>query len=281
MFRTPDAKNFSKPSSDFSPDPAPMQSWIEIDKLVVDSEYQRHISRRGAMNVVQIAEEFAWSKFAPVIVAPVEGGRFAIVDGQHRTMAAILRGQTQVPCHIVQADPAQQAAAYAAVNGNVTKTTPTQLFYSRLAAGDERCSAIAAVCSAAAVTMVRTNMVQSKMQTGQTVAIGAIGRCYDAHGADILTCALRCITRTADGNAGFLRSTIIEALCLVLVEHPEWQKPEDVLLSHMQKFSFPDAWEAISGGRDQIFPNTAKTDMKARIEKHLARKFGPSSRKAA
>jgi ParB-like nuclease domain len=68
------------------------------DELVVDVTYQREIGRRGAVNVNQIAENFDWSKFAPVIVAPVEGGQFAIVDGQHRTAAAMLRGQEKVPC---------------------------------------------------------------------------------------------------------------------------------------------------------------------------------------
>jgi hypothetical protein len=53
-------------------------------------------------------------------VAPVEGGQFAIVDGQHRTTAAIRRGQKEVPCQVVQADRAKQAAAYAAVDGNIT-----------------------------------------------------------------------------------------------------------------------------------------------------------------
>jgi hypothetical protein len=89
--------------------------------LVVDTEYQREIGRKGATNVMQIAEHFDWSKFAPVVVAPVEGGRFAIVDGQHRTTAAMLREIKEVPCQVVQADRAKQAAAYAAVNGNITK----------------------------------------------------------------------------------------------------------------------------------------------------------------
>ena len=70
--------------------------------------------------------------FAPVIVAPVEGGQFAIVDGQHRTTAAMLRGQKTVPCQVVQTDRARQAAAYAAVNGNITKTTAQQLYLAKL-----------------------------------------------------------------------------------------------------------------------------------------------------
>ena len=115
------------------------------------------------------------------------------------------------------------------------------------------------------------------MKVGQTTAIAAIGRCFDHYGANTLDVALRCITRTADGNASFLRSTIIEAMCLVLFEHPEWLNPDEFVLRHMQKFNFPDAWGEISGGRDQIFPNTAKSDMKNRIEKHLLRRFATAS----
>jgi len=121
MFKPLNSKRFNSPTSVFAPGPAPFLDWIATERLVVDTEYQREIGRRGATNVAQIAEHFDWSKFAPVIVAPVEGGRFAIVDGQHRTTAAILREIKEVPCQVVQADRAQQAAAYAAVNGNVIK----------------------------------------------------------------------------------------------------------------------------------------------------------------
>src|SRR5258708_5463867 len=108
MFIPLSTQRFSSPASEFAPGPAPFLEWIETDKLVVDVTYQREIGRRGATNVNQIAENFDWSKFAPVIVAP-EGGQFATVDGQHRTTAAILRGQEKVPCQVVQADRAKQA----------------------------------------------------------------------------------------------------------------------------------------------------------------------------
>jgi hypothetical protein len=149
MFKPLDSKRFSTPTRAFAPGPAPFLEWIAVERLVVDTEYQREIGRRGATNVIQIAEHFDWSKFAPVIVAPVEGGRFAIVDGQHRTTAAMLREIEKVPCQVVQADRAKQAAAYAAVNGNITKTTPQQLYHARLAADDPGAREIAEICSSA------------------------------------------------------------------------------------------------------------------------------------
>src|SRR5882757_6770492 len=243
MFIPLRTQRFSSPASEFSPGPAPFLEWIETDKLVVDVTYQREIGRRGATNVNQIAENFDWSKFAPVIVAPVEGGQFAIVDGQHRTTAAMLRGQDKVPCQVVQADRAKQAAAYAAVNGNITKTTAQQLYHARLAAKDPHALELAEVCSAAELEILRKNLIRSEIKKGQTYAVTALSRCLSHYGRDTLITALQCITQTAGGNPGMVRSTIIEALCEVLHEAPEWRESGGQLLEAMDKFKFADAWD--------------------------------------
>lgn len=94
MLNALNAKRFGLPSSEFSPGPAPQQLWIEIGELVVDDSYQRNIGKKGSENVRHTTENFDWSKFASVNVAPVEGGKYAIVDGQHRTTAAMLCGLT-------------------------------------------------------------------------------------------------------------------------------------------------------------------------------------------
>jgi hypothetical protein len=275
MFRPLSTQRFGSPGSQFSPGPAPFLEWIETSRLVVDVTYQREIGRRGAVNVNQIAENFDWSKFAPVIVAPVEGGQFAIVDGQHRTTAAMLRGQDKVPCQVVQADRAKQAAAYAAVNGNITKTTAQQLYHARLAANDPHALALAEVCSAAEVEILRKNLIRSEVKKGQTYAVTALSRCLSHYGRDTLITALQCITQTADGNASWVRSTIIEALCEVLHEAPEWRESGEQLLRAMDKFKFADAWDQIAAGRDQIFPSTARKMMVERIRKFLSRRLKP------
>jgi hypothetical protein len=281
MFKQLNSSRFSAPTLELAPGPAPILQWIEVERLVVDTEYQREIGRRGATNVIQIAEHFDWSKFAPVIVAPIEGGRFAIVDGQHRTTAAMLRDIKEVPCQVVQADRAKQAAAYAAVNGNITKTTPQQLYHAKLAANDQNAHAIANVCSSAGVEVLRRNIPQSEMKVGQTQAIGALSRCLDLYGRDTLITALQCITQTADGNPGFVRATIIEALCEVLSEVPDWRDSGEALLRAMDKFRFPDAWDQIAAGRDKMFPSTARKMLADKVRKFLTRKLAIASAKSA
>jgi hypothetical protein len=274
MLRKLTTDKVTAPQSPFSPGPAPMLDWVSVERFVVDDSYQREVGKRGRSNVQHIAEHFDWSKFAPVIVAPVEGGLYAIVDGQHRTTAAILRGIDQVPCQVVQADRAQQAAAYAAVNGNITKTTPQQLFHARLAAGDKNAQELKKVCDAGGVEILRRNLILAKMKVGQTQAVGALARCLRDYGSDTLITALQCITETADGNAGFVRATIVEALCEVL-KGSEWLDSGEALLRAMDDFSFPDAWGEITDDRDQIFPATARRLFAERVFSHLAARTLP------
>lgn len=269
MFLKLDATQVSAPETPFSPGPVPQLLWISTEEFVVDQTYQREIGRRGHANIQHIAEHFDWSKFAPVIVAPVEGGLYAIVDGQHRTTAAILRGIERVPCQVVQADRAQQAAAYAAVNGNITKTTPQQLFHARLAAGQKEAQELADVCSAAGVEISRRNLILAKMKVGQTQAVGALSRCLREYGRETLITALQCITETADGNAGFVRATIIEGLCEAL-HGSSWRDAGESLLRVMDDFSFPDVWGEITDGRDQIFPATVRRLFAEKVTEHLA-----------
>lgn len=271
MFRPLSNEKFAPPRSDYQPGPAPMLEWITTDKLVVDTTYQREISQKGRQNVRHIAEHFEWSKFAPVIVAPIEGGRYAIVDGQHRTTAAMLRSVEEVPCQVVQANPTQQAAAYAAVNGNVTKTTSQQLFHARLAAGEQQAKDLAEVCAIADVEIIRRCKPQSKMGVGQTQAVGALTRCLRNYGRNTLITALQCLTQTADGNAGFVRATIIEGLCDVLHSNPVWREAGGALLEAMDRFSFPDMWGEVSDGRDKIFPATVRRLVAERVREHLER----------
>jgi hypothetical protein len=192
-----------------------------------------------------------------------------VVDGQHRTTAALLRGLDSVPCQLVQANRTQQAAAYAAVNGNVTKTTPQQLFHARLAAGDKEIAELADVCAAAEVTIVRTNMWMAKAIKGQTQSVGCLARCLKTFGRETLITALQCITQTAHGNPGMVRSTYIEALCIVLSQTPVWREAGERLLRAMDDFEFADVWDRTAGERHHILDQAFKMKIVDRINAHL------------
>jgi hypothetical protein len=276
-YRTITTDGYSAPSVPYEPGPAPQLQWIEISRLVVDSTYQREIGKKGRFNINRINEGFEWSKFAPVIVASIEGGLCAVADGQHRTTAALLRGIEKVPCQIVYVDRTKQAEAYAAVNGNVTKTTPQQLFHARIAAGDPKALAVAEVCAAGGVEIVRRNLVRATTKQGQSQSIGAITRCLDVYGQDTLITALQCITQTGDGNADYVRATIIEALCEVLRPTPVWRDAGEELFRALDDFDFADMWENAMAGRNFVLSPAVQNLIADSLRDHLSRRLGPSA----
>jgi hypothetical protein len=216
----------------------PELQWIKIAKLRIDPRYQREIGRRGADNILSIAPAFRWAKFAPVIVAPIGGGLYAIVDGQHRTTAAALRGFESVPCVIIAADDAEQADAFVAINANVTAMSPLQLHAARLAAGDKSAVALTEVCLEASVTICRYPVPANKIKPGETLAVAMLQGMLDKYGKDILIAALCCITQTRTGNAGMIRAQIVEALCSTLEAEPDWCADRKRLIFAMQTFDF-------------------------------------------
>jgi hypothetical protein len=123
--------HYQQPSTPLSDGAAPYMDRIEVKRLATDKTYQREISRAGAINVEGIAEYFEWAKMSSVIVAPVEGGMFSIIDGQHRATSAMLRGIEKVPCEIVHTDRATQAEAFAAISGNITRVSAQAVYYDR------------------------------------------------------------------------------------------------------------------------------------------------------
>ncbi|MES5483608.1 ParB N-terminal domain-containing protein [Bradyrhizobium sp. INPA03-11B] len=221
----------------------PELQWVKISRMRIDPRYQREIGRRGADNIVAIAPAFQWAKFAPV-VAPIEGGLFAIIDGQHRATAAALRGFDSVPCVIIAVDQAAQADAFVAINANVTAMSPLQLHAARLAAGDQAAAALTAVCAEAGVTVCRYPVPANKMQPGETLAVAMLQSALDKYGREILIAALSCITKTRRGNPGMIRKQIVEALCAVLEAEPDLTVDRKALIFRMQTFDFAAAFNA-------------------------------------
>lgn len=196
----------------FAAGAAPQLSWLSIDLLVVDPAYQREISSSGRKNIRQIAEDFRWTRFSPVIVAPVEGGRFAILDGQHRTTAAAMIGIDSVPCQIVFATPGEQAEAFTAINGATTRVHNLALYRAALAAGDAEAARIANVAARATVKILSSPTTELKQKPGETMAIGALKEAIRAYGDEATILALRCVRETRNNVQGGLPAAIITAM---------------------------------------------------------------------
>jgi ParB-like nuclease domain len=147
-------EGFEKPKA-ISAGAVPMLQWLKIADLVVDPAYQRPIVGKGRQNVDRIVRSFSWSCFAPVVVSPIEGGKFAIIDGQHRTTSAAILGFESVPCQVVIAAREEQAAAFKAINGTTTPISQMALHAAALVARESWAVQIAHVCACAEVELLR------------------------------------------------------------------------------------------------------------------------------
>lgn len=154
--------------------PSPMMQWVNIADLVIDTSYQRDLGPRNETAIRKIAADFRWSRFAPVMLAPVDGGRFAIIDGQHRTHAAMVCGIEAVPAMIVQIDPQEQASAFSYVNSATTKITLHHIYKAALTAREPWAISAKEAVEAAGCDLRRSNGSTANKKRGQIYCIGLI-----------------------------------------------------------------------------------------------------------
>ena len=207
----------------------PNLQWLAIADLVVDPAYQRTMTPWSRKHVEQIAEDFDWSLFSPVVAAPVVGGKFALIDGQHRSTAALLVGETHVPAMVVIADRARQAKSFAAINGSTFKMTSMAVFKAALASGEPdhvRCAAIAAECG---VRILTYPCAANRQQPGDTMAAASLMRAMVEHGEGALRLALTALMASKGDKRGLVDSANVRALARIFRERP--MKAETVRLA--------------------------------------------------
>ena len=150
------------------------------------------------------------------MVAPVEGGKYVVIDGQHRTTAAAVAGFERVPCQIVTADRDEQAAAFKALNRS--SAAPSRMAFHASAVGASNAGAVrlAEVCARAKVELLRYPVPTDRQSAGQTMAVAAIAGCLERYGQETVIAALQCVTQTSNNRPGVLSARTIKALCAVL-----------------------------------------------------------------
>lgn len=209
--------------------PAPDLRWLPIERLVVDPAYQRDLNKQSARHIRSIVERFDWRLFSAVIVSPVPGGHFAIVDGQHRTTAAALCGIDSVPCQVIQADAGMQARAFEAINGKVILVSKLAQYKASLAAGDPEALQIRDLCAKAGIRMLTSNYGLA-CKAGDTMAYNAVATICRTLAERSAIYVLRCARGTVRQDGLYLRAQTLTAMADVLTHHhPEWQHSSEFL----------------------------------------------------
>lgn len=219
---------------------APMLQWIEIASLRADPRYQRDLRQENVRAIQRIAEAFDWSKFSAVHVAPIEGGLFAIIDGQHRAHAALACGLEKVPCLVTHMTLKQQASAFAAINGLATRVTPVQIFRAALAAEEGWATTLRKVCEDANCRAVSYNSSAAHKKPGDVFCIAYLRALIDRRGIVATTSALAILRRSegigdkVETYAYALFRPILEALA----SRPHALKAPDRAVDLLELFNF-------------------------------------------
>ncbi len=132
-----------------APGAVPKLDWVRIVDLVIDDRYQRPLTDTNWRRIRAIASAFQWAKFSPLVVAPIEGGTFAVIDGQHRAHAALLCGIAAVPALVVDISAGDQAQAFVGINTVTLRVSKQAMFKAALAAGEAWAVALDSAVAAA------------------------------------------------------------------------------------------------------------------------------------
>jgi hypothetical protein len=178
---TDDTASTEPVTEEFSdPGEVPVLDWIDKNLIDVEPLYQRP---RDAARVDQITRNFNWRAFGALVVCPIENGRYHITDGQHRLDGAKDHPKvTHVPCVIVKAeDIPAEAAIFVEINGNRKNVTPLELFFAKLATGDEDAQTVQQVCERAGIRIPK--YPSHGIRPGDCISVRALHALIDRRGA--------------------------------------------------------------------------------------------------
>lgn len=187
----------------------PQLTWLPVAMLRIDDSYQRPIGTSNWKNIEAIAAEFDWARFTPVLAAPLDGGLFAIIDGQHRTHAAALRGHDAVPAMVVPMTHAEQARAFAWVNGQVTAMTVFHVYKAALAAMEPWALRAQEAVEAAGCKLMTYNASAALKKPREVYSIGMIRRHVEAGRAAAVTRALAALSASSSGDGAFAMTAAV------------------------------------------------------------------------
>ena len=188
---------------------APQLRWVELSDLVIDERYQRPLLPNNMVAIQKIARAFSWSQFSPVLVAPVEGGRYAIIDGQHRAHAAALCGFAQVPAMIVMVEPTAQAQAFVHINTSHTPVRAEALYRAALVAGEGWALRARSAVENAGCRLMTFNATTKSKKPFEVYATALIRQMVEAKHDLAITAGLRALVDLDSASVANFSNTLL------------------------------------------------------------------------
>ena len=144
-------------------------NWIDKQDLHVDRSYQREDEYRD--KILTMASDWKWESCGAISVMQREDGRYMVVDGQNRTLAAWRRSDiSRLPCMVFRSKSIEhEASSFIEINTNRKPVTAYIKFRARLVAGDQSSKEI--------VSIVADNGLQMRPDGAKPGTITCIAAC--------------------------------------------------------------------------------------------------------
>lgn len=173
--------------------PAPQLAWVPIANLVIDGRYQRPLNPGNIAAIKRIATEFRWSRFSPVLIAPVAGGKYAIIDGQHRAHAAAICGFDEIPAMIALVPASEQALAFIEINTRQIRVSAHSVYRAALTAGIDWAVAAQLAVAKAGCRLMTSNASTKSKRPGEVYAVTLIRQMIEAGQSQAVTAGLQAL----------------------------------------------------------------------------------------
>ncbi|MGI3170017.1 ParB N-terminal domain-containing protein [Pseudooceanicola sp. C21-150M6] len=188
---------------------------VPVSQLAIDRDYQRRVSDNGRSRIVKIVKGFSWARFGALIVSETAGDRLAIVDGQHRAIAAALLGVEAVPAVVVrQTEVARQAMDFVGINTVRTTVASIDKFRARVAAGDADAVQVAETLDELTIsTDVPAGM---SLRPRETRAVATLEKMQKRFGRGVVFTTLETLIEAQPDVSNLLTAFAIEATAIVV-----------------------------------------------------------------
>lgn len=198
--------------------------WIKIADCYVDIAYQRSIERQGLKTIRKIVEGFSWPKFTPLVVTEDlhNPGRYMIIDGQHRAVAAFLHPDVvEIPAFVHVLDLKDQARVFRDVNAVKTGVTSLQVYKAGLIAGDSLAIGVDNVTRQAGVTVLPYQTARPTMRKNECICVNGISQSLKRSGYAAVLRALLTLRQVPTGAGSVISATAVKVLSIMFADNPD------------------------------------------------------------
>ncbi|MFY0619046.1 ParB N-terminal domain-containing protein [Shimia sp.] len=201
-------------------DPVPEPSqvinlrFVDVSALTIDRRYQRKVSDTSLQQVRKIIRTFNWRRFGALSVV-ANDGNLAVIDGQHRLIAAKAIGATAVPCVVSEGGLIDQANDFVGINTSRTNVAAIDRFRARVTAKDPVAIEVAEIL--AELDISTDVAVGSRLSHRQTRAVTVLEKMTKSIGKGEIFTTLEMLLDASNPSApGILTAFTIEATAMTV-----------------------------------------------------------------